>query len=113
MANIMEAGKHGQHEQGNGQLGLHREKLLHGGILLLQVLAELLEDDLEADPGCAKELQPLLIIPGGLDVVQPPVLASWVGPQVMGLEAQEHVDGPSGTIQECVICVPPGVQVAT
>ncbi|KYO37723.1 hypothetical protein Y1Q_0022017 [Alligator mississippiensis] len=75
-------------------------------VLPLQVQVELIQEVLEGGLGHPEHLQPLLIIPGGLDDVQPPVLAGQVGPEAMGLEAQEGMDGPSSGMQDHVISVP-------
>ncbi|KYO39153.1 hypothetical protein Y1Q_0004802 [Alligator mississippiensis] len=45
-----------------------------------EVQAELIEELLEDGPGHSEQLQPLLIIPGVLDNMQPPVLAGPEGP---------------------------------
>ncbi|KYO35149.1 hypothetical protein Y1Q_0001035 [Alligator mississippiensis] len=73
---------------------------------------ELLQEVLEGGLGHLECLQPLLVVPGGLDDMQPPVLASQVGPEVVKLEAQEGVDGLSSGVHGHIIGICAGVQAA-
>ncbi|KYO30496.1 hypothetical protein Y1Q_0008158 [Alligator mississippiensis] len=79
VANILQAGRH-QLECSDGQPGLQGERQPQSGGLPLQVWVDLVKELLEGGPGHAKGLQPLLIIPGVLDDMQPPVLPSPAGP---------------------------------
>ena len=44
------SGQYSQLEQGDGQLGVCGDRLLHGGVLLLQVSGELLQEFQESGP---------------------------------------------------------------
>ncbi|KYO38582.1 hypothetical protein Y1Q_0023312 [Alligator mississippiensis] len=65
----------------------------------------MLQEIPEGGLGHAEGLEPLLIIPNGLDDMQPPVLAGPVGSEVVGLEAQNDNSSPSSGILEPVINV--------
>ncbi|KYO49023.1 hypothetical protein Y1Q_0013937 [Alligator mississippiensis] len=103
---VPEAGRHGQLHQWEGQSSVGRESQVYASVLLLQVGLELLEQVPEGGLGHAEAIQPLLIVPGVLDDMQPQVLAGTVGPEVVGLEAQEGDGGSSGGIIEPLISFP-------
>lgn len=67
-------------------------------MLPLHVWPELLQEILEDSQDHAECLQPLLVIPGMLDSMQPPVLAGLAGPEMMGLEIQEGKEAPGSGI---------------
>ncbi|KYO24407.1 hypothetical protein Y1Q_0002041 [Alligator mississippiensis] len=65
---------------------------------------------LEGGLGHPEGLHPLLIIPGVLDNVLPPVLVGPEGPEAAGLEAQDGNGCPSGGILVPIVSIPTGDQ---
>ncbi|KYO41268.1 hypothetical protein Y1Q_0006776 [Alligator mississippiensis] len=78
----------------------------------LQVQVELRQEVQEGGLDHPECLQPLFIISGVLDYLQPPVLSGPVDLEALGLEAQEGKGGTSSGILEPIISVPAGVQSA-
>lgn len=110
VADVVQAGRHGQFKQADGQLGICREGWLQGDVLPLQVWQMLLQEIPKGGPGHPEGLQQPFIIPGLLDNTLPPVLSGPVCPEMVELETWEGDHCLGGGILESIFAVTDGVQ---